>query len=237
MNYTEDILIARTKAEMQRLKLEGWSVKIGSKRSEYGSACFVNKVIEISLPCANLSNDEGLRETILHEIAHALCDKNVHHGKKWKDTYRKIGGNPEYVDKQVNTDNFYIWEVRCPEFCMEYNGALKRKRAECRKCGKDIEYRSVKKPEQGWHVYNHVQRGTMAWLKNESEKIGIDFSGQVAFAPVGYIWRSTETHAIDFGSDYYEKDSQTTLAEVRNRVVDDFEDGLMECHCWDCENE
>lgn len=237
MKYTEEILIARTEAEMRRVNLKGWSVKVGSKRTEYGSAQHKSRIIEISLPCANSGSDENLRETILHEIAHALCDAKENHGKQWKKTYRSIGGNPDYVDTQNDTDDFYVWEVRCPNACYNYRGALKRKRSECPLCGKDIEYRSVKNPEKGWHVYSHVPRGTMTWLKIEAEKMGIDFSGEVAIAPVGHIWRATETHAIDFGTEYYEKGYYTTLTEARNRVADNFEDGFMECKCWDCENE
>lgn len=39
------------------------------------------------------------RNTLLHEIAHALCPKGEHHGVEWKATARRIGANPKsHVD-------------------------------------------------------------------------------------------------------------------------------------------
>lgn len=236
MKYTKENIIERTKQEMRRVSLSGWTVTVSNKKSLYGLADFANKNIEISLPCANQGDDEGLLETILHEIAHALCDEKVHHGQKWKDEYRRIGGNPKYRDPEISADEFYNWERRCPDGCVKYSHALRRKQNDyCAFCGKKIEYRSMRNPEKGWYAYHpRVLKGTKEWVMEETRKLGADFSGEVAIAPEGFIWRSTETHALDFGSDYYSRENYESVAEMRATIASDIESGLVECHCDGC---
>lgn len=49
--------------------------------------------IAISTHFAKVFNEEEMRDLALHEIAHALCAPDVHHGPAWKAMAKKIGCN------------------------------------------------------------------------------------------------------------------------------------------------
>ena len=52
---------------------------------------FEAKVIGLSAPLARLHDDREVRDTILHEIAHALAGPAAGHGPAWRDVAARIG--------------------------------------------------------------------------------------------------------------------------------------------------
>lgn len=53
------------------------------------------KKITLSRHFAVLLTEDEIRDTILHEIAHALAGRDAGHGPIWKAAVAKIGGKPE----------------------------------------------------------------------------------------------------------------------------------------------
>lgn len=51
--------------------------------------------ITLSKHWAAILSEEEIRDTILHEIAHALAGKNANHGPQWRAIARKVGARPE----------------------------------------------------------------------------------------------------------------------------------------------
>lgn len=56
-----------------------------------GTVVFTGGIITLSKPYTALNTEEAVTETILHEIAHALCGPSDGHSTRWKETARSIG--------------------------------------------------------------------------------------------------------------------------------------------------
>lgn len=89
-------------ALMGQHQLTGWSFKFDHARRRFGACREKQKLITLSRPLTLLNSESQVRDTILHEIAHALVPRDGH-GEKWKAMCRQIGAKPErcYTDTEV----------------------------------------------------------------------------------------------------------------------------------------
>jgi predicted SprT family Zn-dependent metalloprotease len=89
-------------ALMRQHGLHGWTFRYDHARRRFGSCRYRQKVITLSRPLTFLNPEEQVRDTILHEIAHALAPDDGH-GDKWRQRCREIGAKPArcYTDEEV----------------------------------------------------------------------------------------------------------------------------------------
>jgi len=73
--------------------LDGWSFRFDHARRRFGSCRYGQKLITLSRPLTMLNTEEQVRDTLLHEIAHALTPGDGH-GVRWKQKCRQIGARP-----------------------------------------------------------------------------------------------------------------------------------------------
>lgn len=88
----------------------GWSAKLDDAKKRFGVCRMGPKEISISRPLVSLNSEEEVRDTILHEIAHALSWE-IHkepcgHDERWKEICRRIGARPDrcYDDEVVQPE-------------------------------------------------------------------------------------------------------------------------------------
>ncbi len=88
----------------------GWEAKLDDATTRFG-VCRMGKLeISISRPLVHLNPEDEVRDTILHEIAHALAwehyRENCGHDERWKKICRRIGARPErcYDDEVIQPD-------------------------------------------------------------------------------------------------------------------------------------
>ena len=74
--------------------LTGWTLAFGEARTRLGACHFRHHVIRISRTHALEGSEEQIRNTVLHEIAHAIAGHGAGHGPLWKATARRIGATP-----------------------------------------------------------------------------------------------------------------------------------------------
>ena len=88
-----ELLEARTEMckLMSRHKLEDWGFRFNNRRSSLGVCRYGKQRLELSKPFVECNSLKVMRETMLHEIAHALVGPQAGHGPKWKYTARTIG--------------------------------------------------------------------------------------------------------------------------------------------------
>ena len=100
MNLYEAAHLARNLISEHRL--EGWRFAFDHARRRFGRCDYTHKRITLSRPLTLLNNIDEVRDTVLHEIAHALCPKDGH-GARWRAICGKIGAKPArcYNDEQV----------------------------------------------------------------------------------------------------------------------------------------
>ncbi len=73
----------------------GWAFKWNHGRRTLGLCRYTGQTIELSVYFV-LKNDEAqVRDTILHEIAHALAGHRAGHGQAWQMACMRIGAKPE----------------------------------------------------------------------------------------------------------------------------------------------
>lgn len=75
--------------------LGDWQVRLDNARRRAGVCHFDRRTIGLSAPLTRLHSDEHVRDTILHEIAHALAGPRHGHDAHWRRVARQIGCSGE----------------------------------------------------------------------------------------------------------------------------------------------
>lgn len=120
--------------------LKGWSFQFDDSLKRAGCCRFETKVISLArLYCLNVSDDE-VRDTVLHEIAHALAGPGHNHDTAWKEKARSIGCTAERCHRAVFAPPRYI--VSCPTCKWVEKTNLDRSDSVCLKCHGPVKSRS-----------------------------------------------------------------------------------------------
>lgn len=105
--------------------LKFWKLEYKSMYRRLGICKYAPKTIVLSKEFVEQGTDEQIKDTILHEIAHALTQGH-HHDQVWKAKCIEIGGNGM---RKCNTGLTLLksgWAYVCPNNCF---GTVVRKRA------------------------------------------------------------------------------------------------------------
>lgn len=123
---------------LQRHGLSDWSFAFDHARRRFGSCRPSQKLVTLSKWLTFLNGPDEVRETILHEIAHALTPGDGH-GPRWKAACLRVGAKPVrcYDAKAVNAPParpapFLIGCKRCDWWADRHR--VTRKRLVCRHC-------------------------------------------------------------------------------------------------------
>ncbi len=110
-----------------------WNFIFDRATQRFGNCNYRRKTISLSRQLTLLNNEVAIRDTLLHEIAHALAPRNAGHGEKWKVIARSIGCNAQrcYGDEVVTPNHKYIGT--CPT-CRITIKRSRKKRLSCARC-------------------------------------------------------------------------------------------------------
>jgi predicted SprT family Zn-dependent metalloprotease len=88
---------------LQAHGLTGWRFQFDHARRRFGSCRTRAKLITLSKPLTLLNDESQVRDTLLHEIAHALTP-GAGHGSVWKAKCLEIGAVPKrcYSEAEVS---------------------------------------------------------------------------------------------------------------------------------------
>ena len=75
--------------------LRGWVLTFDRAKRRAGVCRHGDKVIGLSSHLTRLNTQEQVRDTVLHEIAHALAGPGAGHGPRWRRIAADIGATPE----------------------------------------------------------------------------------------------------------------------------------------------
>lgn len=73
--------------------LTGWKVQLDNAKRRAGVCRFGDRVIGLSAPLTRMHRSDEVRDTVLHEIAHALVGPTHGHDAVWQATARRIGSS------------------------------------------------------------------------------------------------------------------------------------------------
>ena len=83
--------------------LDDWTFKFDRAVRRLGCCYYGTKTISLSEPLARRNDISVIRNTILHEIAHALIGPRAGHGPKWRAMARSIGAKPQACSSESVT--------------------------------------------------------------------------------------------------------------------------------------
>lgn len=132
----DDLLIieALARSLMAEHELDGWRFKWDRAKARAGQCNYRDKTISLSLYYVERYGYMEVRDTILHEIAHALAGPGTGHGWVWKQTCRAIGAAPErLLDGEVSERE---WEG----LCSSCGGVIMRRHRRCYREGTGVRH-------------------------------------------------------------------------------------------------
>lgn len=115
-----------------------WSFAWNRRKRSLGLCRYRTRRIELSYHFVYANEDAQVRETILHEIAHALAGEKAGHGPLWKTMCLRVGCKPERCDQGEAVMPRGRWTARCAACGKEYSRhrrPARQARYWCRKCG------------------------------------------------------------------------------------------------------
>ena len=123
-----------------------WTFAFDRSVSRFGCCKFGKRKITLSKKLTELNDESDVRDTILHEIAHAIAGWEAHHGPKWKAVAKRIGAKPE---RCFSTDDVVTPPSKYVGYCAHDNctGHLRNRltvRARSAACGKCIRRHRVR---------------------------------------------------------------------------------------------
>lgn len=108
-----DHALALARRLMTEHQLHGWTVVADRAKTRAGVCRFATRQIGLSRPLTELHSEEEVRDTILHEIAHALVGPDHGHDRVWRAKAREIGSSGERCLSSAAPLVRGAWEGTC----------------------------------------------------------------------------------------------------------------------------
>ena len=123
---------------MAQFGLSGWRLRLDHARRRAGQCDYTNKTISLSRYYVSYAEDSHIRDTILHEIAHALVGPRHGHDAVWRQKAREIG----CTATRCHTLSFSHarWKMRCPNGCFETERHRRSQGLVCARCRTSVEF-------------------------------------------------------------------------------------------------
>lgn len=86
---------ALARSLMARHGLHDWELHFDRAKRRAGMTRSRDRVISLSAPLVLLHGEHDVRDTVLHEIAHALVGPRAGHGPVWREAAERVGARPQ----------------------------------------------------------------------------------------------------------------------------------------------
>ena len=117
--------------------LESWVLGMDNKKTCLGMCLFGQRKISLSSHFLRgpTCDEKQIRNTILHEMAHALVGPEHNHDAVWKKMALKIGCDGKVKSPMDRPDATYVLECKNKCFSQTYYRRPKLTNKVCAKCG------------------------------------------------------------------------------------------------------
>ena len=119
--------------------LDGWRLTLDHARRRAGQCDYRTKTISLSRHYVRYADEAHIKDTILHEIAHALVGPKHGHDAVWRSKAREIGCSAT----RCHTLEFAAtrWLMSCPNACFEVPRHRRKANMVCAKCKSPVLYK------------------------------------------------------------------------------------------------
>ena len=122
-------------------ELTDWRLTLDHARRRAGQCDYHNKVISLSRHYVRYADKDHIKDTLLHEIAHALVGPRHGHDAVWRQKAREIGCT---ATRCHNLEFSHAkWIMRCPNGCFEVTRHRRKSNMVCATCRAAVEYRQT----------------------------------------------------------------------------------------------
>lgn len=118
--------------------LTKWQFRFDHSTRRAGCCNYRDKTISIAFYLAQTGVHDDIRDTILHEIAHALVGRKHNHDAVWKAKAKEIGCTGERTHKLQFAPP--RWNVTCENRCWHHTAQQRNSKLVCRKCEGKLVY-------------------------------------------------------------------------------------------------
>jgi len=94
--------------------LDDWEVAYDNAKRRAGICKFAERTLGLSAPLTAVHSEDDVRDTILHEIAHALVGPRHGHDTTWQAMARRIGSSGERCVSPDSPTPPAAWLGTCP---------------------------------------------------------------------------------------------------------------------------
>lgn len=115
----------------------GWGFAFNRRKRVLGLCRFDRKQIELSSVFVMQNTEAHVRDTVLHEIAHALAGPQAGHGPQWARVCQKIGAKPERTcsDASMPKGAYQATCAGCQTVHTRHRRPMSGRTYFCKRCG------------------------------------------------------------------------------------------------------
>jgi SprT protein len=141
MNLNDARKLARQLMQEHGVPAE-WTFQFDRSKVRFGKCNYGRKEISLSRYLVELNDEPEVRETILHEIAHALLPRGAGHGPKWRALAGSIGCQAKRCYGEEVTRPTPKYKGTCPK-CRRVIHRHRRTVVACGRCSPVFDRRFV----------------------------------------------------------------------------------------------
>ena len=120
----------------KEFKLDHWTIAMDRPKTRLAQCDYNMKKITVSFHLLRgpTCDEKKMRNTILHELAHAIVGPNNGHGEVWQKMALRIGCDGKRCSSMDVVNASYVYE--CPKKCFSqtYHRRPKTENKICKKC-------------------------------------------------------------------------------------------------------
>lgn len=139
---TELDVVRREAEELIHAHLDtSWTFAFDNAKRRAGACDYTRRRITVSRYLAARYDDETNRQTLLHEIAHALAGPRTGHGAAWKRTARALGYTGGTTHHGETATELAPWVGVCPAGHVAYRHRRATRPTSCARCSRSFDDR------------------------------------------------------------------------------------------------
>lgn len=131
-----------TELKNKHYELLSWNISFNKRKKAFGVCNYIHREISLSVLLIPFMSDKAIKETIIHEIAHALT-KGHDHDNVWRRTCielggtgDRVGGSNKFKDGENGRSEFHEtsskYTLTCPTCgCKSYINRMPKRSQSC----------------------------------------------------------------------------------------------------------